>query len=436
MCYNREAMKIKSEGKTMLIERTLENGIRLVGEKNDTLHSVTVGFWVRTGQRNERDDEMGVSHFIEHMLFKGTSRRSARDISVTIDEIGGQINAFTAKEYTCFYARCMDSDLELVLDVLTDMLQDPKFDSEEMKREKGVVIEEINMVEDTPEDLVHDLVSEAYFGAHPLARPILGTRESVSAMTEDGIRAYMRRRYHAKNVVVALAGNFDADAVERKLNEMTRDWPYDGAGKEAVDPAFDPAPRHRTIARPTEQLHICLGFGGVCQDSPDRYGMMVFNNIFGGGMSSRLFQEIRESRGLAYSVYSYPTQYVDCGTFTVYGGMTLQQADAVGDIVRAQIDDVLRGGIEESELVRSRSQLRGNYILGSESSSNRMMAIGRSYLMTGEVKSAEQVLSSIANVTMDDVMAAAKICFAAPPALAAIGPKDGVEKAAAAFLKE
>ena len=414
--------------------KTLQSGIRVIGEQNLDLHSVTVGFWIRTGQRNERRQEAGVSHLIEHMLFKGTKRRSARDISVALDEIGGQINAFTAKEYTCYYARCMDEDLPLVLDVLCDMLQNSVLDEAELAREKGVVLEEISMVEDTPEDLVHDKLAEAYFGTHALAYPILGTRDSVAAQTPDSLRAYMARRYTPDNVVVALAGNFDVDAVCDRLNALTQAWPYQ-AGQNEADEAdkLEIQPSCVTVPRDSEQLHLCLGFSGVAQDSPLVYAVQVFNNLFGGGMSSRLFQEIREARGLAYSVYSYPTQYVDCGTFTIYAGLTPSQVRNVADIVKAQMDDVLRGGITQAELVRGRNQLRGSYILGSESSSNRMMSIGRRYLMTGEVLTSEQVLSNIEAVTMETLLQAAQTCFANAPAIAAVGPVDGVETAAAVF---
>ncbi len=416
----------------MFLTGTLKNGIRVIAEKNPTLHSVTVGFWVRAGQRDEGNGEEGISHFIEHMLFKGTDKRSAKDISVAFDSIGGQINAFTAKEYTCFYARSMDQDLDQVLDILSDMLQNPKLDAEEMKREQGVVIEEINMVDDTPEDLVHDLLSEAYFGPHPLAKPILGTKKSVAALNAELIRDYMNRHYVPQNIVVALSGNFDFDHVMEELEKLLCDWPYNGNQADKLSMIW-PEQKNLTVTRKTEQLHICLGFRGIAQDDELLYPMMVFNNIFGGGMSSRLFQEIREERGLAYSVYSYSSQYRDCGMFTVYGGMTLQQADAVAKIVHQQMEDVLAGGITDEELQRSRNQLRGNYILGSESSSNRMMAIGRSYLTTGKVRTPQEVLDAIAAVNMDQIMTTAKLCFEKAPAIAAIGPKAGVKAALDAF---
>lgn len=420
----------------MFCTATLDNGTRLIGELNDSLGSVTIGFWIGTGQRNEKSGEAGISHFIEHMLFKGTDTRSAKDISVEMDEIGGQINAFTAKEYTCFYTRCLNSDVDTALDILGDILTRSKFDDEETAREKGVVIEEINMVNDTPEDLVHDLLCEAYFGAQPLAKPILGTRRSVSTFTGDKIRAYMRRRYAPGRLVVAVAGSFDFDHIVARVSELVSDWPFPGDGAPNIEPASVPLEAGRKLVkRKTEQMHLCLAWPSVPQSNDLFYPTLVFSNLFGGGMSSRLFQEIREARGLAYSVYSYPSQFLDCGYFAVYAGMTAVQSGKVISIVGDEIADLLSNGAREDELRRGKNQLRGSFILSAESGSNRMMSIGRNYLQTGVALTREEVLAKIDAVTREDLMAVTRLMFASSPAVAAIGSAAGIEAAMNALAK-
>lgn len=396
----------------MYFERTLENGVRVVGQKIEGFRSVSVGIWIGTGSANEvAVEERGVSHFIEHMLFKGTERRTAQQIAAEMDGMGGILNAFTSKECTCYHARIVDEKLPQTLDLLCDIVFHATLDETEMQKEKGVVLEEINMVEDTPEDLVHDLLSEAYFGDHPLARPILGTAESIANMTKDIMLRYLERQYVPENIVFAAAGGIDFEAFCDLVAEQTKHLKPSGRKPYRYEAFGAAKPRFLSRVKPIEQAHLCLSMPGFSLEDERMYSLNVFNNAFGGSMSSRLFQQIREQRGLAYDVYSHPSTYVRNGVYSIYAGVTAAKAVEVYQLLLDEMQDILKNGLSQEEFNRSKEQLKGNYILGLESTSSRMNAIGRSMVMTGKIRTAEETIASIEKVTMEDIQEILPIIF-------------------------
>ncbi|MBB6672862.1 M16 family metallopeptidase [Cohnella nanjingensis] len=379
---------------------TLKNGLRVMIESIPTCRSVSFGIWVKTGSRYESPEDNGISHFIEHMLFKGTKRHSAKEIADRFDGIGGNVNAFTSKEYTCYYAKVLDQHLPIAVDILSDMFFESQLADEELAKEKNVILEEISMYEDTPDDTVHDLASKAAYGDHPLAYSILGTAERLNAMGPQDLRRYMSRQYTVGNVVVSLAGNVGEEALELLERHFGR---------------FDVRAEASTLARPvfrsdalfhqkkTEQNHLCLTFPGCSIGDPKMYAMTLLNNAIGGGMSSRLFQEIREKRGLAYSVYSYHTSYADSGLFTVYAGTAPKQTQDVYDLTMELLGEISAKGLSEAEVNRGKEQLKGNLILSLESTSSRMNRLGKNELMLGRHLTLDQMIERIDAVTMDDV---------------------------------
>lgn len=380
----------------------LDNGLRLVFEKIPYVRSVSVGIWVGTGSRNENPHNNGISHFIEHMLFKGTANRTAKEIAESIDAIGGQINAFTGKECTCYYTKTLDSHLNIALDILSDMLFNSKFASGDIGVEKRVVIEEIGMYEDTPEELVHDIFSEMVWRGNSLGYPILGTEDSINRFSKKMIKQYMDEFYTPNNTVVSVVGNFDEaeliDAVSR----------YFGNWKEKSSTSLN-FTRAEYITdkiireKETEQVHLCMGFQGV-ENGDDRiYSLLALNNILGGGMSSRLFQTIREKKGLVYSIYSYPSTYNSAGLFIIYAGMNPEYLQNVVDLIKKEIDLLKKTGITQSELDKSKEQLKGNYILGLESTTSRMNSIGKSELMLGKINTPEEILQKMENIKLQDI---------------------------------
>ncbi|MEK5164921.1 pitrilysin family protein [Paenibacillus sp. FSL R5-0527] len=399
----------------------LKNGLRVVMEQIPTCRSVSFGIWVKTGSRNEQPEVGGVSHFIEHMLFKGTERFSAKDIAEQFDAIGGNVNAFTSKEYTCYYAKVLDEHLPIAVDVLSDMFFRSLFDPEELRKEKNVIIEEISMYEDTPDDMVHDLVSQAAYGDHPLALPILGTEEKLRAMESDHLRAYMREHYTIENTVISVAGNIDDQVVEL-LEKYFGDFAIRGDRGSLAAPDFlGDLKFHR---KKTEQNHICLSFPGLPIGDEKQYAMTLLNNALGGGMSSRLFQEIREKRGLAYSVYSYHSSHADSGLFTVYAGTAPRQTKEVLELTKELLHDVSVNGITESELSKGKEQLKGSLILSLESTGSRMNRLGKNELMLGRHYTLDEMIARIEAVTMDDVNDVLRRMFSRPFALAMVGGSD------------
>lgn len=412
----------------MFYEATLPNGVRVIGQKLPHFRSVSIGIWVGTGSVKEKEREGGVSHYIEHMLFKGTETRSAQVLSEEMDSIGAQLNAFTSKECTCFYARVMDEHLERAVDILSDMVLHSVFDPNEMEKEKGVVCEEIHMVEDTPEDVAMELLSTAYFGDTPLGRPILGTEESVMGMTREMVTGYLARHYNAGNLLVAAAGNFD----EQMLYDLLCKY----FCQEESAPAPEPYPsilvptghRFLTKEKPIEQCHICLATPAFCSRDAQYYPQLVLNNALGGNLSSRLFQKIREERGLAYSVYSFNSSYRELGTLGFYAGTNAAQAPTVLALMLEEMDDLRRNGLREDEFIRSKEQLKGSYVLGNESVGSRMTAIGKRKLLYGGTMTEEQILQAIERVTMEDVRETAKQVLSTENLAAAfVGKVAGLE---------
>ncbi len=412
-----------------LVRRTvLPGGLRVVTEAVPSTRSVAFGVWVGVGSRDETTRQAGCSHYLEHLLFKGTRRRSALEISATLDALGGEMNAFTAKEYTCFYARVLDADLPVAVDVICDLVTSSLLDPDDVESERGVILEEIAMHDDDPTDSVHDVISEAVFGDTPLGRPILGTVDSIEALSRRTVHGYYRRHYTPGNMVVAAAGNLDHATVVRLVRRALRT--AGALGPEHAVPApprRGDVPRRRppgvtVVRRTTEQANVVLGVPGVSRHDDRRFALGVLNAALGGGMSSRLFQEVREKRGLAYSVYSYSAQYADTGLFGVYAGCLPAKVDEVLELCRAEVAAVVDGGITAAELARGQGQLRGNLVLGLEDTSSRMTRIGKSELVQDELLSVDEVLRRISAVTLDDVRDVARDVLGATPALAVVGP--------------
>ncbi|MFD5000108.1 M16 family metallopeptidase [Streptomyces buecherae] len=407
---------------------TLPGGLRVVTETLPSVRSATFGIWAHVGSRDETPALGGATHYLEHLLFKGTERRSALDISAAIDAVGGEMNAFTAKEYTCYYARVLDSDLPLAIDVVCDMLTSSLIEPGDVDAERGVILEEIAMTEDDPGDCVHDLFAQTMFGDTPLGRPVLGTVDTVNALTADRIRRFYRKHYDPTHLVVAAAGNVDHARVVRQVRAA-----FDRAGaleREDVTPvaprggsrAIRTAGRVDLIGRRTEQAHIVLGMPGIARTDDRRWALGVLNTALGGGMSSRLFQEVREKRGLAYSVYSYTSGFADCGLFGVYAGCRPSQVHDVLRICRDELDEVAEKGLSDEELRRAIGQLSGSTVLGLEDTGALMNRIGKSELCWGDQMSVDDMLTRIAAVTADDVREIARTVLGQRPSLSVIGP--------------
>ncbi|WP_150267762.1 M16 family metallopeptidase [Paenibacillus tepidiphilus] len=401
----------------------LSNGLRVVTERIPTGRSVSFGIWVKNGSRNETPINNGISHFIEHMLFKGTDRFSAKDIAEQFDAIGGNVNAFTAKEYTCYYAKVLDEHLPIAVDTLADMFFRSRFDAEELAKEKNVILEEISMCEDTPDDLVHDLMCAAAYGDHPLAYTILGLKERLLEMTPDDLRAFMQQRYTVENTVISVAGNIN-DGLLELLERHFGSFDNHGSSDTLTAPEFHgELVYHR---KKTEQNHICISLPGVESGGPLQYPMVLLNNAIGGGMSSRLFQEIREKRGLAYSVYSYHSAQADSGLFTVYAGTAPKQTKEVTELIKEMLQDLALKGLSEDELNKGKEQLKGSLILSLESTNSRMNRIGKNELMLGRHDSLDEMIDKIQQVSMDDVNRLLDHMFAQPLAAAMVGATDKV----------
>lgn len=387
--------------KTVYQKTVLPNGVRVITEEIDYVRSVSIGLWVGAGSRDEREGNEGISHFIEHMLFKGTKNRTAKELAESLESVGGQLNAFTTKEFTCFYAKVLDENLDLSIDVLSDMFFNSLFDAKEIEKEKKVVIEEIKMYEDSPDELIHDLFSEYVWNDHPLGKPILGTEESIRGLSREKILDYLSHHYAPDNLVVAVAGKINHEDVLKKLT------PIFGEFKRGGKRVLEGTPKEQAIQRyntkDTEQMHLIIGVPGLGQDDEDIYPMHIFNNILGGGLSSRLFQEIREQRGLAYSVYSYHSTYVDTGMFAIYAGTTPSNTQEVVECILAELQEMRSKGITADELAKTKAQIKGSFYLGLESASSRMSRLGKTELCYDRVISPEEMVEKLEKVTLEDV---------------------------------
>lgn len=379
----------------MLQKHTCKNGLRVVLENIRSVRSVTIGIWVLAGSRNETKLNNGISHFLEHMFFKGTDSRSAKDIAEAFDAVGGQVNAFTSKEYTCFYAKVLDTHKDYALDILADMFFNSKLDPEEMEREKKVVLEEIKMAEDTPDDIVHDLLATASYGEHPLGFPILGTEETLASFKSDHIRNYIKENYTPDNVVISIAGNVD-ESFFKQVEGYFGNYESKFDGNRYTKPDF--LNEQLVRKKETEQAHLCIGYNGLAIDDKDVYSLVITNNVLGGSMSSRLFQEIREQRGLAYSVFSYHSSFLDNGLLTIYAGTGKEQLPLLKDTITATINDLIKNGLTDKELNNSKEQLKGNLVLSLESTNSRMSRNGRNELMLKRHRSLDQMIDEINEV--------------------------------------
>lgn len=401
----------------------LDSGIRVVTEAMPGLRSVAVGFWVGTGSRDEPDALAGASHFLEHLLFKGTHRRSAVEIAEAVESVGGDMNAFTGQELTAFYVRMPDQRLGLAIDILSDIVWSPALRPADVDSERQVILEEIRMRDDTPDDLVHELFAAAVFPGHPIGREITGSPETIEPMSRDAIAEFHAAHYHPSNVVVAAAGNLDHDEVVAQVEagmlgtagERPLRTPHDG----------EPGPNPMAVVEDDlEQVHLVLGMRALRRDDPDRFAFSVLNQVLGGGMSSRLFQEVREQRGLAYSVYSYRAAFEETGAFGIYAGTAPEKVDELLDVLDTQIGRIQTdGGVSARELEAAKGHLTGSLALSLESSISRMNRIGRNELLLGEVPSLDELVADCEAVTADDVGRVVDRVFRENPrTLAAVGP--------------
>lgn len=411
----------------------LDNGCFLVTEEIPYVRSVAIGIYIRVGSRHEPEHMKGAAHFIEHMLFKGTESRSARDIAESFESIGGQLNAFTAKEYTCLYARTLDEHLPMAMDILFDMLFKAKFASRDFENEKNVIIEEIHMYEDTPDDLIHDVFSRRMWSEHPLGSPILGTKDSVSAFDHKNICDFYQDHYQPGNMVIAVAGNINARQVKDAVCQHLDEQPSSGFNMNHAAPQSYHCFTN-LVDKATEQVQICIGVPGITYFDERRHALNIMNNIFGGGMSSRLFQSLREELGLAYSVYSYPASYSDSGAYSIYIGTGPGRIDTCFEALYREIRSFLQQGITVLELERTQQLIKSSMYLGLENVMNRMSRLGKSILMYGEVHPPEEIMSRILAVNADMVHELAQTLLDREPfSLAAIAPRETLNQVEKAF---
>jgi len=382
--------------------KKLPNGVTIVAEKLPFVRSIAFGLWVGNGSRHEENYENGISHFIEHMMFKGTKDRTSKEIADEMDSIGGQLNAYTTKEYTCYYFRSLDNHFNQALDILTDMFFNSHFEDKEIKKEKGVILEEINMYEDSAEELVHDLMQEAVWPNNPLGKPILGTHKTIENFDNERLISFYKKRYRPENTVIAVAGNFNYEEMINTIEEKFSHWTF---GDKEDNPLMTPKyiPKIISKSKDIEQVHLCLSFPGIPSDSKFVYSLIILNTILGGGMSSRLFQKIREDRGMAYSIYSYPTNYKDTGLFTIYAGMNpLQTLEAI-ELIMKEIEAIKKEQISIEDLIRTKEQLKSSYIMGLESTSSRMSSIGKSQLLLNRINTPDEIIRRVDEVTMEKI---------------------------------
>ena len=406
----------------------LPSGLRIVTEEERSVRSAAFGIWVNVGSRDESLSTAGASHFLEHLLFKGTKTRTSLEISSSIEAVGGETNAFTSKEYTCFYARVIDKDLPLAVNVISDLITSSVVKAEDVDAERKVVLEEIAMRDDDPSDLIHDLFLEKYYGDTPLGRPILGTVESINEMSRSTVFNYYRKRYRPQDLVVAVAGNIkhkevvhlveDALSKDNFLDQPKADYEIRSSG-----PVKVPGRGQVTLLdRKTEQAHIVYGVEGVARNDKRRFALSILATALGGGMSSRLFQEIREKRGLAYSTYAYSQQFAGSGVLSFYVGCKPDRAIEATKIIQDILHDVAEKGLTQEEILRAKGAVSGSLVLSQEDTGSRMTRIGKSELVYGEIMSFDQILQEIADVTPDQIKEIARQSLPTSPTLAVVGP--------------
>ena len=404
---------------------TLPSGLRIVTEPMSGVRSVAIGCWVDTGTRDEADSEAGASHFLEHLLFKGSENLSAREISERFDAMGAQSNAFTSKDYTCYWARLLDDDLAEGFELLAEMLQRPAFRPEEIDSERQVVIEEINMNDDDPGDLAHEEFFQAVFTGHPLERPVLGTRESVTGLMREDLAGYWKRRYQAGSTVLAVSGSVEHSEVVELASQHFGTWDGDEVDHELA--VAKPTPHARVVHRATEQAHLLIGGSGLKRDDDRRFAFEVLNHVLGGGLSSRLFRTIREERGLAYAVYSFRAPYADAGAWGVYAGTTPNQAFTVLELIMAEIDDLVADGVTVDELDRAKGNMRGGLALALEDPNSRMIRLGRDELTHMEHQTVDEKIERIEAVTAAEVQEVAETVLSGTRVIGAVGPFEAAD---------
>ena len=405
---------------------TLPNGLRLVTEAMPHVRSVSIGVWLTRGSRHEPLDHAGIAHFVEHMLFKGTPTRSAEDIAQQVDSIGGQLDAFTSKEYAGYYVKVLDEHLPLAIDILSDLVSNPLFAADDIEREQKVVLEEIKMVDDTPDDLVHEIFAEGYWNGHPLGRPILGRRETVAALSQSTLQRYFRDTYVASHFVVVAVGNLEHDAVKRLVEEKFSSTP--STGLVVVDELPDVTAAVQIREKDLEQSHVCLGTIGLPQNHPDRFAAYALNTVLGGSMSSRLFQNVREKRGLAYSVFSSLSAYQDVGSLGIYAGCGNEAVSELVDVVVNEIRRLTHEPVPADELRRAKDHLKGSLMLNLESTSSRMSHHARQEIYRDRADSLDEMLAQIESVSIDDVQRLATTFFSGRDlAVTVLGAVNGLQ---------
>ena len=405
----------------MINRETLPNGVRIVTEAVPHVQSVSIGIWVASGARDETPKNMGISHFLEHMLFKGTEERTAKQIAAEFDFIGGQLNAFTEKEYTCYYAKVLAEHIPIALDVLTDMFLNSVFDPREIELEKNVVLEEIKRHEDSPDELVHDVFAQTVWCGHPLGNSVIGNHETVERLTRDDLLEYVRTRYAPDSIIVSAAGRLDHKAFVEKINGY-----FGNLTGKKTKTKYSTLPfsiESLKTDKSTEQVHFCIGAPGYAQSDSEKYTLALIDTALGGGMSSRLFQEIREKRGLAYSVGSYSVCYREGGLFAVYGGTSLENVDEVLELTRREFEDVQKNNLTPEELSKAKNQIRGSLVLAQENMSSRMIRMAKSEIYHGRMITVEELMSCIMKVSHEDVAEVAEGIFGKSDfPVTAIGP--------------
>ena len=412
----------------MSVKRSVHSsGLRIVTEEVPSVRSAAVGIWVNVGSRDEAPATAGASHFLEHLLFKGTTSRTALEISSSIESVGGEMNAFTSKEYTCFYARVIDTDLPMAINVVSDLITSSIVSALDVDAERKVVLEEIAMRDDDPSDLVHDFFSDTYYGDTPIGRPILGTVESIKGMSRNTVFNYYKKKYLPQDLVVAVAGNIKHKRVVAMVEEaLSRDNFLDVLAAPVVRPnTLIKNTKQQSVGvmyKKSEQAHMFYGMEGVARADDRRFAMGVLSAALGGGMSSRLFQEIREKRGLAYSVYAYAQQFAGTGVLGFYAGCNPSKAIEVVEIIRSVLSDVADNGMTHEEIERAKGAVRGSLVLSQEDSGSRMSRIGKNEIVYGQVMDFDDILKSIARVSTEDIREIASEFLVKTPTLALVGP--------------
>ncbi|MFP4698481.1 MAG: M16 family metallopeptidase [Eubacteriales bacterium] len=378
----------------------LDNGVKIVMEQLPSVRSVAIGIWVKSGSIYEDEYNNGISHFIEHMLFKGTEKRAAKQIAEDMSAIGGHINAFTGKEYTCFYAQTLDEHIEIGIDILSDMLQNSLFSNEDIKKEKTVVLEEIDMVEDSPEEVALDSFHQNVWKGHSLGFSILGGKDNIKNLTREDLINYYKKYYTTDNIVISVAGHFEFNYIKELLNTYFRDINTKSSKGSIEDPKYHRSFLYRN--KDIEQVHLCLGFEGIHYYSDKLYTLAILNTILGGSMSSRLFQGIREEKGLAYSIYSFTSTYQEAGLLNIYAATNPNSINEVLEQVKDEVSWLKQNGITQDELDKTKEQLKSNYIIGLESTNSRMSSNGKSIILLNRIKTQDEIIDKLNTVTLED----------------------------------